>query len=187
MKNFFTSDLHFFHDNVVEYSKRPWTAEEQTEKLIEIWNSQVGKKDNVYHLGDFAFIRQKKNIDNLISVIKRLNGKKHFILGNHCDQKIWAKIGEDRNLCEWVKDYAKVNIEGKKVILCHYAFRVWDCSHHGSFNLYGHSHGNLASIGKQLDVGIDNSIKVLGEHRLFTWEDIVKYMENINVHENFSD
>ena len=29
------------------------------------------------------------------------------------------------------------------VVLCHYAMRVWDRSHYGSWHLYGHSHGNL--------------------------------------------
>lgn len=178
MKNVFTSDLHIFHDKVVKYSNRPWSAEEQTEILVDMWNKQVGPQDNVYHLGDFVFMRKKKDIDKLKELIGRLNGKKHFITGNHCDPKIWSLINEDRKMCEWVKDYAKVLIDNKKVIMCHYAFRTWDCSHYGSFNLYGHSHGGLEPIGKQLDVGIDNSIKVLGEYRLFEWDDIVKFMEN---------
>jgi len=178
MANLFTSDLHFFHDNVVKYSKRPWTAEEQTEILIKMWNKQVKKNDNVYHLGDFVFMRSVKNVDKLIELLKRLNGKKYFIKGNHCDDKVWKRIAEESGLVEWVKDYAKVIINGKKVIMCHYAFKVWDSSHYGSFNLFGHSHGNLEeTTGKQLDVGIDNSVKVLGEYRLFTWDDIVKYME----------
>lgn len=187
INNLFTSDLHFFHDNVVDYSKRPWTAEEQTEKLISIWNSQVKKNDYVYHLGDFAFARSKKDYDKVRDVISRLNGKKHFIVGNHCDSKIWEMIRQDPSLAVWVKDYAKIIIEKQKVILCHYAFRTWDCAHHGSFNLYGHSHGNLPPIGKQLDVGIDNSIKVLGEYKMFEWSDIVEFMSQQNLVKGFSD
>lgn len=177
MTTFFTSDLHFFHDKVVEYSKRPWTKEDQTEIFVKMWNKQVNKNDTVYHLGDFAFLRKVKDIDKLISLLKRLNGKKYFIKGNHCDEKVWSLIEKEPELAEWVKDYAKVIINGQKVIMCHYAFKVWDSCHYGSFNLFGHSHGNLIeTTGKQIDVGIDNSVKVLGEYRLFTWDDIVKYM-----------
>jgi calcineurin-like phosphoesterase family protein len=187
MSDHFTSDLHFFHDNVVEYSNRPWTAEEQTEKLIEIWNKQVKKNDNVYHLGDFAFARKKKDFEKVKELILRLNGRKHFIVGNHCDEKIWQMIEDDSSIAVWVRDYAKIKIQNQKVILCHYAFRTWDCAHHGSYNLYGHSHGNLPPIGKQLDVGIDNAIKVLGEHRLFSWQDIVDFMSKQELSKYFSD
>lgn len=187
MNHLFTSDFHFFHDKVVTYSSRPWLAEEQTEKLIEIWNNQVEKKDNAYHLGDFAFVRKFKDLDKVKEIISRLNGRKHFILGNHCDPRIWEAIAKDIKMCEWVKDYAKIKIDKQKVILCHYAFRTWDCANHGSFNLYGHSHGTLPPIGKQLDVGIDNSFKVLGETRMFEWSDIVKFMDNQELKKDFSD
>jgi hypothetical protein len=40
--------------------------------------------------------------------------------------------------------------------MCHFAFRSWNLMHYGSWNLHGHSHGNLPpSRGKQLDVGVD--------------------------------
>jgi hypothetical protein len=39
--------------------------------------------------------------------------------------------------------------------LSHYAFRVWNHSHHNSWNLYGHSHGLLPGNSQQLDVGVD--------------------------------
>ena len=41
------------------------------------------------------------------------------------------------------------------IVLCHYALRVWDRSHHGAWHLYGHSHGNLPSQGRSFDVGVD--------------------------------
>ena len=62
-----------------------------------------------------------------------------------------------------------------KIILCHYAMRVWNNSHHGSIMLYGHSHGSLDAftpetsnptwIGDQyfiknyrtMDVGVDTN------------------------------
>ena len=35
--------------------------------------------------------------------------------------------------------------------------RVWARSHYNSWQVYGHSHGNLPSVGKQWDVGVDNN------------------------------
>jgi len=35
--------------------------------------------------------------------------------------------------------------------------RVWHKSHFNAWQLYGHSHGGLSPMGKQLDVGIDSN------------------------------
>ena len=55
-KIWFTSDTHFFHNNIIDYCKRPFVnAEEMNEYIIKQWNSVVKPQDEVYHLGDFAF------------------------------------------------------------------------------------------------------------------------------------
>lgn len=41
------------------------------------------------------------------------------------------------------------------IVLCHYALRVWDRSHYGSWHLFGHSHGHLPGLGLSLDIGVD--------------------------------
>jgi len=76
-----------------------------------------------------------------------LNVQTHtFLRGNH-DK--WM----NRTYHEiWVK-----SIEGQTVVACHYAMRVWPQSHHGSYMLYGHSHGKLPPLGLQWDVGVDNN------------------------------
>jgi len=47
-------------------------------------------------------------------------------------------------------------------ILDHYSARIWNRSHHGSIQLYGHSHGALppykmkdGSLARSMDVGVD--------------------------------
>ena len=55
-KIWFTSDTHFFHDKVVEYSQRPFAnVEEMNEEMIARWNSVVHQDGIVFHLGDFCF------------------------------------------------------------------------------------------------------------------------------------
>ena len=52
-KIFFTSDLHFGHENVLRFDNRPFeTVEEMDDELIKRWNDKVAKGDLVYVLGD---------------------------------------------------------------------------------------------------------------------------------------
>jgi len=174
----FTSDLHFNHVNIIKYCGRPWTFEEQTEELISRWNSRVGEYDDVYHLGDFAFA-SRKQYDQVVEIIKSLNGNIHFIRGNHCDAELWGMIEQTRlPHVVWIKDYAKIRVQGQKVILSHFPFASFDGMHHGSWHLHGHCHGSLILPGKVLDVGIDNHV----DFQIFSWSEIVEYMSNREIH-----
>lgn len=52
-KVFFTSDLHFGHENVIKFDNRPFrSVEEMDAELISRWNNKVKKGDLVYVLGD---------------------------------------------------------------------------------------------------------------------------------------
>jgi hypothetical protein len=61
------------------------------------------------------------------------------------------------NKFHFVGHYYRLKHQEERIILAHYAFRVWDRSHHGSWNLYGHSHGTLPDDphARAIDVGID--------------------------------
>lgn len=115
--------------------------------MIEYWNSRVGQADTVYHLGDFCFMDEQEGQ----SILNRLNGKKHLILGNH------DKVGRRLRGWESIDHYKEVSIDGQFIVLCHYAMRVWNKSHHGAWMLYGHSHGSLPDDPNALsfDIGVD--------------------------------
>jgi calcineurin-like phosphoesterase family protein len=40
-------------------------------------------------------------------------------------------------------------------VLCHYPLRSWHRMGRGALNLHGHSHGRLAPLPRQVDVGVD--------------------------------
>lgn len=174
---FFTSDHHHGHRNIIEYSNRPWSFEDQTEELIKRWNDRVGVMDDVYHLGDFSF-KGPKHEDEVVEIINQLNGCIHFIRGNHDHKTLWKRI-EDRNIphVEWIKDYAEIKVNHRKVVLCHYAMRVWNNMHHGAYMLYGHSHGSLPGIGKSMDVGIDAH----PEFQVYSWDEIDELLKQREV------
>ncbi len=54
-----------------------------------------------------------------------------------------------------VQAYAEIALEGRALVLCHYAFRTWNGIGRGALNLHGHSHGKLTPMPKQYDVGVD--------------------------------
>lgn len=117
---------------------RPWSSvEEMDEAIISMWNARVRPNDLVYHLGDVCL---KGHISDYWA---RLNGQKTLIIGNH-DEKMSKK-----HLPPGACHYKRLKLQDPatnraiKVVLSHYAMRVWDCCHYGSIHLYGHSHGKL--------------------------------------------
>lgn len=147
MTDFFTSDLHFGHDNIIKYCKRPFKdAKEMTGGLIDRWNQRVKAEDNVYVVGDFAFMTQ----DDAQRILNSLNGQKFLVRGNH------DKVAVQLKGWGWVKDLVRIKVEGTDIVLCHYPMRTWDKSHHGSLMFHGHTHGTLPAFCNQsLDVGVD--------------------------------
>lgn len=156
---YFTSDTHFGHANVIKYSNRPFTSvEEMNEKLIENWNDTVHPNDEIYHLGDFGFMPEAK-IDK---ILQRLNRRKYLVFGNH--DKAIRKSKLLREHFVYSSDKMEVYLKSGGLdttsfftVLDHYAHLVWNKSHHGSFQLHGHSHGQLKYPNpmKALDVGVD--------------------------------
>jgi calcineurin-like phosphoesterase family protein len=177
-----TSDTHFSHANIIIYCNRPflregdlvkdengkqtWAnysikkarAKEMDEFLIKNWNDTVNPDDTVYHLGDFCF----GGSDNVIEILRRLNGHIKFIWGNHDkglkDFATMAYLYPDlRNKVKFLGDYHEIYEHNHRIILMHYAMKVWDGSHKGNWHLYGHSHGTLPDDPHSLsfDVGID--------------------------------
>lgn len=151
MKTFFTADTHFSHANIIKYCQRPFTDSlAMNEALIENWNAVVGKRDLVFHLGDFMFGKRDADFDAIFS---RPNGTIVLIKGNH-DKIAWA----NRNKFYAAHDsYHETSVNGQTIILCHYAMRVWKGSHRGTWHLYGHSHGSLADLpdARCFDIGVD--------------------------------
>jgi calcineurin-like phosphoesterase family protein len=164
-KVFFTSDTHFGHKNIIEWTRRPFdNVEEMNETLIENWNSVVGPDDVIYHLGDFAFGGSSLWKD----VCSRLNGKKYLIIGNH----------DEKNLKDGFRVYfedilwqAKLRVEGRSIYLNHFPFLCYGGTYRrpedAVWQFHGHTHEMQGeNLGEdyprlqyrfpfQYDVGVD--------------------------------
>lgn len=146
---FFTSDTHFGHKKMA--ALRGFAdVDEMNERMVEVWNSIVPRTGVVYHMGDVSFMSKAKTQ----ALLYRLNGSICLVRGNH-DGDSTTKTTRFM----WVRDYYELKVEDTdvRIIMCHYAFRVWNMSHYGTWNLHGHSHGNLPPIGGQMDVGVDTN------------------------------
>lgn len=153
---FFTADHHFNHSNIIRYCKRPFqSVEEMNEVLIARWNERVQPEDEVYHLGDIGFGSPAQ----LRPILDQLHGKIYLIKGNH-DKLIHQNI----NRFQWIKSFYELTVPDTSfklghhlIVLCHYALKVWNASHWGTYHLYGHSHGALPDDPKSrsFDVGVD--------------------------------
>ncbi len=209
-RTFFSADFHYNHANIIKYCTRPFLSEEDkqalerdgawhngdwkgegssrhhisregvnmmNEHIVANVNKVVGKDDTLYFLGDFCFAPKHDYYRVAKDFRDKLNCRKiYMVWGNHDDFKI-------RDLFEGCYDILNVNVNSQRIVLCHYAMAVWDKSHRGAWQLYGHSHANLeAFMDKALpghlsmDVGIDNAKLIIGEYRPFSFEELSQIM-----------
>lgn len=153
MTDFFTGDWHLGHNNIIKYANRPFKdIDEHDSTIIYNVNSLVMPGDRLFNVGDVAF---KGAVDQIEVYRRRFNCKNIFVtFGNHDlkNQKILSKF-----FTILPAEYMYES-EGYSIVLSHYAMRVWNKSHHGVAQLYGHSHGKLPPIPgyKAFDVGVDS-------------------------------
>ena len=161
MKTFFSADHHFGHKNILKYADRPFSSvQEMNAELIKRHNSVVSPNDSVYFVGDFAFMQPHQ----IVNILRQMNGRKYFIPGNHDKSMNDASVKSEFERFYPFDSHPKIRVQDdtiekgyQEIVLCHFAMRVWDKSHHGVWNLYGHSHGSLDDDPNALaiDVGVD--------------------------------
>lgn len=173
----FISDCHFWHNNVIKYSNRPYVSvEEMNATLISRWNERVADGDDVWSLGDFAFAK----LGQISEILSQLNGNIHMVTGNH--DEVIIKNRQyllDSGLVKEITPYKEVSFKGQMITMFHYGSRVWNKSHYGSWALFGHSHGNLTPYGKSVDVGVDSTfVTGKAEYRPLSFDEIKEFMDN---------
>ena len=153
MKTFVTSDLHFFHENVIKFCNRPFgSVDHMNQELIKNWQMVVSPEDHVWMLGDFSFGTYKQTRE----VLEQLPGIKHLIVGNH-DRKGRADKLFNRDWNQWfvdTHDYYRLKLPQGKFVLCHFPMASWE---RGYIQLHGHLHSSKGYQNKfrQYDVGVD--------------------------------
>jgi calcineurin-like phosphoesterase family protein len=174
---FLVSDTHFGHAGVCRFTRndgvtklRPWdSAEEMDEAMVEAWNAKVRPNDKVYHLGDVVINRKA------LGIMRRLNGDKVLIRGNH-------DIFKDTDYREHFRELRAYHVMNG-MILSHIPIHPESLGRFG-VNIHGHTHANRVMLsgfnGKITDIVDVRYHCVCVEQTDFApilFEDVVKRIE----------
>jgi calcineurin-like phosphoesterase family protein len=132
---FLVSDTHFGHTGVCRFMRndgvtklRPWdSAEEMDEAMVKAWNETVKPTDKVYHLGDVVINRKA------LGIMRRLNGDKVLIRGNH-------DIFKDEDYRQHFRELRAYHVMNG-MILSHIPLHPESLGRFG-VNIHGHTHSN---------------------------------------------
>jgi calcineurin-like phosphoesterase family protein len=135
---FLISDTHFGHASTWEKFTlpdgsplRPFTStEEMDEAMVDNWNKTVRPQDTVYHLGDVVIARRH------LETVKRLNGRKILIRGNHDIYKDKDYYGAGFEQIHGVRVFVD------QFILSHIPLHPDCVGERFKRNVHGHLHGN---------------------------------------------
>ena len=162
-KVFFTSDLHFYHENIIRFCGRPHTdVEEMNTALIDNWNKVVPEDGVVFVLGDIGFC----SVSVLKELFAQMNGTKYLILGNH-DYSMQTQL-EKAGIFKEIYNLKQIKVDTQNIVLCHYPMLCFNGDHHGAWQLFGHIHSGSGITTNdtikaqtlrptQYDVGVDNN------------------------------
>ncbi len=146
---YYIADLHFYHGvlNTRMDHRGFESGEAMNEAMIGRWNAKVRKNDEVVILGDFSF----GTADQTNQLLERLNGKLYLIYGNH-DRYVNSR-GFNQFRFKWIKPYAELSDENRKVVLSHYPvfcyngqYRLDASGNPKAYMLYGHVHNSYDEV-----------------------------------------
>ena len=133
---YFTADLHLGHEGIIRFCNRPFDSMSEMDKaLVQNWNSRITDRDDVYILGDI-FHKSKENPE---SVLKKLKGRKHLVVGNHDG---WLKGIDAGKYFVEIDKMIELNEGGVEMTLCHYPLLSWPGMHRDGYCIFGHIHNH---------------------------------------------
>ena len=137
LNTFFIADWHYGHANIIAYDNRPFkSVDEMNEELINRWNGKVSKDDLVYILGDMFWCKSSE----AVPILKKLNGTKFLVKGNH-DR---SNDGAFKREFAKINEYMEIEVDDRKLVLCHYPIPFFkNHTRDGWSHLYGHVHSSF--------------------------------------------
>lgn len=141
---YYISDLHLFHNRILEKFNRPFSSvEEMHEMIINNWKNKVKADDTVYILGDVEMYHPKE----IGNILNNLPGHKILITGNHDFKNIHS--GSYKKVFDKITSYLEIEDNGRNVILFHYPIEDWNGKYREYYHLHGHIHNNEDSLSQK--------------------------------------
>jgi len=160
------ADTHFSHKRIIELCDRPFSSvKEMDEVMIDNWNSVVGPRDKIIHLGDFALT----GIDRTKEILSRLNGYKILLRGSHDKGrgiKRWMELGFDEvsttEECMFTHSWDNLIVTficsheptKRDLLECSQLLEDDECKNFGYTriirNIHGHTHNSPTNLNPEL-------------------------------------
>ena len=143
MTDFFTADLHFGHNNVINFKNTDGTkardfatVQDMEDAMVQMHNEIVKPTDKVYMLGDIAF--NARGLDK----VKQMNGIKILVKGNHDQLKLnkYVDVFKDVRGCHVMNG----------LVFTHIPIHIDQLGRFGC-NVHGHLHMNRVMQGDKID------------------------------------
>lgn len=140
---YYIADLHFFHAALnTKMDRRGFeSVETMNQYMLDRWNEKVRKNDDVIILGDLSWGKAEETNE----LLEKLNGRLYLIQGNH--DRFLKNKDYNSGRFVWIKPYAELQDNRRKVILCHYPimcyngqYRIDEQGNPKVYMLYGHVH-----------------------------------------------
>lgn len=143
-KLYFWSDLHFFHNNIIKYSNRPFESKfHMNDIMLANYKNIITEHDVVVFGGDITFAQAQE----VSAFLQDLPGHKILVIGNHdighSGKFIELHAFEATTLCF---DFIYNN---QQFFVSHYPIseNLFSKHSHMWFNIHGHTHTTI--IGKE--------------------------------------
>ena len=172
---FLVSDTHFGHTGVCRFTGkdgtklRPWTdPNEMDEEMVKRWNERVKPTDKVYHLGDVVINRKA------LSIMRRLNGDKVLIRGNH-------DIFRDDDYRQYFRELRAYHVM-RGMILSHIPLHTDSIGRFGT-NIHGHTHDRrvmknvFGKLSQEIDIRYHCVCVEQTDYTPILFEDVVKRIQ----------
>ncbi len=144
---YYISDLHFYHQSLNHQMDCRGFADNEAMNsyMISQWNSRVKDGDEVVILGDLSVAKGPATNE----IVSQLRGRLFLIEGNH-DSKFLQDKKFDRERFEWIRPYAEIYDNKRKVVLSHYPIVCYNGQYrkkrdgsNRTYMLYGHVHNTM--------------------------------------------
>lgn len=144
---FFIADTHFYDKSIINFCNRPYdNIKRMNNDLINNWNNAVKKNDEIFIIGDMFCHRA--TIEECNKTLKKLNGIKYLITGNHDKYIHTAEF--NMSAFEWIKAYHVFKENKNQYVLFHYPILEWEGFYQNSILLYGHVHNHKVSYFNEM-------------------------------------
>lgn len=141
----FWSDLHLFHNNIIRYTKRPFSnTDHMNRSLLENFRKTVGKDDVSIWVGDVTFERGGTHVTN--SMLAGLPGYKILVFGNH-------DLDKRGNLRSLYFDEIHSVYRLGNLIMSHYPWNLKVPE--GCYNIHGHTHDSNTGHRYHVNVSVE--------------------------------